>query len=182
MWDGRVGLAIILSACGIASWPIALADVSSAGAGGFITKNSVLLTASPAEAYARFLEVGRWWNPLHTYSGDAKNLRLPSRAGDCFCESLPGNGSVAHMFVVYVIPNKSVRLQGGLGPLQQIGASGVLTISFEPAAQQTRVTFAYAVSGYMPGKGLGELAAPVDGVLLDQLQRLKRYIENSKPD
>ena len=46
-------------------------------------------------------DVGRWWNPEHSYSGVAANFSIDARAGGCFCERLK-DGSVAHMTVVFV--------------------------------------------------------------------------------
>ena len=165
---------------GLTAPPTARAAVSSAGPGGFGIKSSVVVAGAPADVYARFLEIERWWNPKHSYSGKGENMSLRAQAGGCFCETLPGGGSVEHLRVVFVAPGHTLRMQGGLGPLQPLATAGSMTISFEAAEQHTRVTLAYAVAGYLPGKGLGELAMPVDAVLSEQLQRFKKYAETSK--
>ncbi len=44
--------------------------------------------------------------------------------GGCFCELIPdGAGEIEHMRVIYTRPGVTLRLQGGLGPLQEVGVS-----------------------------------------------------------
>lgn len=172
--------ALAVVAAVLAGTPAVRAEVSSAGPAGFAVKSSVVVAGAPSDVYARFVEIGRWWNPQHSYSGKGENMTLRAQAGGCFCETLPGGGSVEHMRVVFVVPGHTLRMQGGLGPLQSLAATGSMTITFEAAEQQTRVTLGYLVTGYLPGTGLGELATPVDGVLSEQLQRFKKYAETSK--
>ena len=56
-----------------------------------------------------------------------------------------------------------------------------VTWEFEDAEEGTRVRFTYAVGGYSP-TGLDMIAAPVDGVIGDALDRLKRYVETGSPE
>jgi hypothetical protein len=121
-------------------------------------------------------DVGRWWDPAHTYSGKAENLSLDGRAGGHFLEMLENGGSIIHMTVVYAAPGKTLRLVGGLGPLQAFAVNGSMTWQFEPEGAGTRVEVIYVVGGYMPG-GLQKMAPAVDKVLGEQLQRLKIFIE-----
>jgi hypothetical protein len=169
------GSALILAA--LIAPPPAAADVVSSGAGGLVSRNSVTVKGSPGEAYQRFLNIGAWWDPAHTYTQDGNRLSLKAEPGGCFCESLKGGGFVEHLRVVLVMPGKLLRLQGGLGPLQEMGASGVMTVKFEPAGAQTLVTLTYAVSGYQPGDGLADVAAPVDEVLHEQLERYRKLTD-----
>lgn len=169
--------AALAVAC-LAGAPQARAEIASSGAGGFVTKSSVMVAATPADAYERFLKVGSWWNLEHTYTQDGRNLSLKAEPGGCFCESLKEGGFVEHMRVVFASPGKLLRMQGGLGPLQDLGATGALSVTFEAVEAKTRVTFTYAVIGFLPGKGLGELAAPVDSVLADQLNHYKKAAES----
>src|SRR5690349_14228561 len=127
------------------------------------------------------MQIGRWWNPAHTYSGDAANLALSAKPGGCLCETLPGGGFVKHMDVVYAAPGKALRLVGGLGPLQGMGAAGAMTFDFKAEGAITRVTVTYIVSGFAPGAGLAAIAPPVEGVLAEQLTRFKRFTETGKP-
>lgn len=155
----------------------ARAEVASSGEGGFTVTSSVTVEANPSGAYFRFLQIGSWWDPKHTYSGEGANLTLKAQPNGCFCEALPHGGFVEHMRVIYAVPDTALRMRGGLGPLQEMGVTGTMSVKFEAAGEETRVTLTYVVSGYAPGKGLGELAAPVDGVLTEQLQRFKQWTD-----
>ena len=152
-------------------------DVIEQAANGFTSRNSASMSAPIDEVFdALANELPAWWDVAHTYTGDARNLSLNATAGGCFCEQLPGGGSVQHLEVVYVEPDRILRFRGGLGPLQALGVDGSLTFSLEPAADETQVTLTYAVGGYYPG-GLDTLAAPVDSVLKGQLASLKSFVE-----
>jgi hypothetical protein len=118
-------------------------------------------------------EVHAWWDAANSYSGDAANFYLEPRALGCFCEKLPGGGSIAHMQVVYVEPGAVLRMLGGLGPLQGMGATGAVEFRLSAAADGARVEYRYHVTGF----GAESMAEPVDGVQLGQFERLKRYAE-----
>ncbi|HEV2748151.1 MAG TPA: SRPBCC family protein [Allosphingosinicella sp.] len=154
----------------------ASAEVKSAAPGGFEVESRAIVAANAAQTYAALGRIAEWWNGEHTYSGDAANLRLEARAGGCFCETIPkGGGSIEHMRVVYAQPGVTLRLQGGLGPLQQYGVAGTLTWSLKPAANGTAITQTYVVGGYIPG-GADKLAPMVDKVLAEQLGRLQKRL------
>lgn len=151
----------------------AAAAVKSSAPAGFETGNTAVIAAPPAEVYAMLVTPSRWWNGQHSYSGDAANMTLEARAGGCFCERIPADGAtVEHARVVYAQPGKTLRLQGGLGPLQAEGVSATLTWSLKPVAAGTEVTQTYVVGGYVRG-GTEALAPIVDRVLAEQLTRLQ---------
>jgi hypothetical protein len=161
----------------------AAADVQSSSPAGFVVRLEVPILAAPADVYAKLFEIGRWWSDAHTYTGKASNMTLKNEPGGCFCETLP-DGFVRHAAVEYSDKGKVVRLSGALGPLQELGAQGMLSFNFAPAADKagTRLTVSYAVSGYPAGeKGLAALAGPVNDVLKEQIDRFKRYVETGKP-
>ena len=157
------------------------AEVQDVAAGGFSTLNRVQIPAPREEVYRSFVEdVGAWWNPDHTVSGNARALSLDGRPMGCFCESLgPGSGLV-HLTVTFVNPGVMLRLTGGLGPLGLLGVSGNMTVEFEDHDGGTRVALQYVVGGYSPD-GFDTLAAPVDAVLREQLQRLAAYVQTGDP-
>jgi hypothetical protein len=165
--------------------PQSPAEVIASGEPGFSLKIELPLAVPADAAYRSFLRIGEWWNKDHTYSGSATYLTLDPRPGGCFCEQLSNGGFVRHMEVVYSAPGKGLRLEGGLGPLQAMGASGVMSFEFRPGAGPgaagTTLVATYNVSGFVPGKGLAELAPAVDGVLTEQLNRFKRLAETGKP-
>lgn len=128
--------------------------------------------------YAAIGAVSRWWDSAHTFSKDASNLSLDMRAGGCWCERLADGGSVQHLVVVWAAPGKALRLKGALGPLQGMAVEGTLTFKIAAARDGSDVELRYAAGGYAKD-GLDKLAAPVDGVLGEQLVRLKTYAESS---
>ena len=162
------------------------ADVLSAAPGGFVIRIEMPVAAPPADVYSKFFEIGRWWSHAHTYTGKASNLTLKNEPGGCFCEALSGGGFVRHATLEYADKGKLARLSGALGPLQELGAHGVLSFNFTPAdkasaAAGTKLVVSYVVSGFQPDKGFEPLAAPVNGVLKEQVERLKRLAETDKP-
>jgi uncharacterized protein YndB with AHSA1/START domain len=152
------------------------AAVADRSAAGFTVRHTVAIAGPPARVYAAFVDIGKWWNPSHSYSHDPGRLTLDTAVGGCFCETLPDGGHVRHLDVVFVQPGKSLRLSGGLGPLQPIGASGAMTMTFAEADNGTSLDLTYTVHGYLP-TGLDSWADPVDGVLAEQLARLQRFVE-----
>lgn len=158
----------------------AAAEVTASSPQGFQSRTAAHVGATPAKVWAALLQPPRWWSPAHTYSGDAANLSLKTEAGGCFCERLADGGSVQHAQVVQVRPERLLRLSGGLGPLQGEGVAAAWTFSIQAANDGTRVTQTMTVGGWSPA-GLDALAAPVDGVLAQQLERLKRLVETGAP-
>ena len=159
---------------------LARADVADSAANGFTVKLAVTVQAPPQEVYRRLVHnVGDWWNPMHTFSGDAHNLSIDDKAMGCFCEKLASGGSVRHLEVVYADPGQKLVFSGALGPLQSIAATGSMTIQLTTAGAGTKVAVVYAVTGYLPA-GMNTLAAPVDSVLTEQFTRLKSLNENGK--
>lgn len=157
------------------------AEVIETSDAGFLVKNEAQIAGTPLEVYRALTErIEQWWNPEHTFSGDAGNLSLDPNPGGCLCERLPGKGGVVHLTVIYVDPAKELRLNGALGPLQRDGLAGTMTWTLSAAGTNTKVELSYSVGGYRAG-GLRGLASPVDGVLNGQLQRLKRYVETGRP-
>lgn len=155
----------------------AMAGVADSSSTGFTVKISLTIQAAPADVYRRLVRnVGDWWDPQHTFSGDSHNLSIEEKPMGCFCEKLANEGGVRHMEVVFLAPGKTLVLSGGLGPLQSIAATGSMTIQLSPAQDGTKVDVAYAVTGYLPA-GMNTWAAPVDSVLTQQFTRLKNYTE-----
>jgi uncharacterized protein YndB with AHSA1/START domain len=146
-----------------------------------MVKLDVQVNAPPSAVYrALITRVGSWWSSEHSWSGDARNLSIDARPGGCFCERLPGGGGVEHMRVVFVQPDKMIRMSGALGPLQTSGLAGSMTWSLAPADGGTKLTLVYNVGGYMDG-GFEGIAPAVDGVLSEQVDRLKTFVETGKP-
>ena len=158
----------------------ARAEVAEVHDGGFRTRNTVELKATPEAVWKALGEVGRWWNGSHTYSGKALNLSMKTEAGACFCEAL-SPGSVRHGVVAMAMPNRMLRLEAALGPLQDEGVSGALTFQIKPKGQGVEVVQTFHVGGMRPGPAR-TFAPAVDGVVREQLVRLGRDLETGKPD
>jgi len=153
------------------------AEVRALSAQGFVSQVQVTTTADPKRAWKAFLDVQNWWSGSHTYSGDARNMRIDPRAGGCWCEKLPHDGAVKHGEVVLLIPDKVVRVSAALGPLQELGAAGALTAQFARTSNGgATLTLTYAVSGADPG-GWTDLSKAVDGVITEQAQRYAAYAD-----
>ena len=161
----------------------AVAEVVDADPGGFTSAHEIVIAAPRERVYqALTAEVGHWWDPRHSYSGQAANFTIDPKPGGCFCETLPDGGGVEHMRVVFVEPNRILRLAGGLGPLQSMAVSGAMQFTLTTGEKgTTKLSYRYAVGGYYP-QGLDSVAAAVDLVQLGQLQRLKRYVETGDPE
>lgn len=165
---GSFGLA---SALALMASP-AHAEVAASSEAGFVSHNEVLVRASPTEAWAAMVRPADWWNGEHTYSGDAANMTISPKAGQCFCETIPGSGGeIEHMRVIYAVPGSTLRMTGGLGPLQSEAVTGVLSMTLEPEGEMTKISWDYVVGGYMR-QPMAELAPLVDQVVREQLLRL----------
>jgi uncharacterized protein YndB with AHSA1/START domain len=148
---------------------------------GFLVKFEVSINAPPAKVYDALLsQIGSWWDPAHTYSGDAKNLSIDARPGGCFCEKLPNGGAIEHLRVIYVAPREVLRLSGALGPLQASGVAGSMTWKVTGGSNNTRVQLSYSVGGFIEG-GFEKVAPAVENVLHQQFDRLKLFVETGKP-
>ncbi len=174
-------LALVLAGLGAAK---ARAEVASVQPGAFLVQIEGAVNATPDQVWRALGHVERWWSPEHTYSGDARRLRLDVRAGGCFCERWGQGQSVEHARVVLVMEHegvRTIRLNGALGPLQEMGPSGVLTFTISPDGAGASVALSYRVSGDA-GLGLDQLAPLVDQVLMEQFARLLRYAGAGAPN
>ena len=157
------------------------AEVMDSDKNGFTVRHQVLIEADRFAVYdAATASVGEWWSSDHTVSGDSSQLYIDARISGCFCESLGEDAGLVHLSVSFVNPGVILRLTGGLGPLGLMGVAGNMTWEFDEAETGTVVTLQYAVGGYMDG-GLDTVAAPVDGVLVEQMTRLKAFVETGSP-
>jgi uncharacterized protein YndB with AHSA1/START domain len=170
-----LGLAAVLTA-----GPVT-AEVLDASPGSLAVESRVVVEMAPATAFEMLTRgLPQWWDPAHTWSGDARNLSLEPKAGGCFCEELPATGgSVQHGRVIFAQPGKLLRLDAALGPFQEMAITGVLTFRLEEQGKSTRVTLNYRVSGAItmdPAK----LAPMVDAMLGGQMRRFQAFTSSGK--
>ncbi|WP_293904845.1 SRPBCC family protein [Phenylobacterium sp.] len=158
---------------------VSRAEVVDKGPQGFRLKTVQQVAAPPETVFKAIGEIGHWWSDDHTYSHHASNMTMPLTPNACFCEALPGGGGVRHGVVEMVIPNQQVRVEAALGPLPDEGVAAALSFVLKPKDGGTELTVTYHVGG---ARDLMVSAAPVvDGVISEQIVRLKRYIETGKP-
>lgn len=155
----------------------ATAELDNAGEHGFSVTHAVQTAASPDAVYEAMTgRIDQWWNGAHSWSGDASNLYLRTGPGGCFCEKLPGGGHVEHLRLIFERPGSELRFDGALGPLQTMPVTGRMIWRIEAADPGSRVTFVYHVTG-RPAGGLAGIAPAVDGVIGEQLERLRTLLD-----
>ncbi len=152
----------------------AAAEVVSATPERAELRYSAEFAAPPEDVWRAIGRIDRWWSGAHTYSGDARRLRLDLAAPGCFCERWPG-GSVTHMQVTMALPGQTLRLVGGLGPLQASPLNGVMTFSLTPAGEGARLTLTYVLAG-QAADALDAFAPLGDQVVGEQFARLASFI------
>lgn len=164
-------MALAVASAGIAVPTASAANIVQQDERGFRIIHIVETDASPAAVWRTLVDPAKFWNPEHSFSGDAANLSLQAAPGGCFCE-IADNLGVEHARVVYIEPGVRLRLRGSLGPLQQDAVTGILTFVLrERATGGTTISVEYSVSGNFRG-ALPRLAAAVDAVIAEQGNRL----------
>jgi len=157
------------------------AEIKQSAADGFFLAYSAPLETTTATAYADLVQVQKWWNGEHTWSGKAANLSLKPEAGGCFCERWAG-GSAEHGRVLMALPGKLLRLDAALGPLQEFALKGVLSFWLrEDDYGKARIELEYRVNG-ASASGLDSFAPQVDDMLGAQFSRLVRFIASGDPE
>jgi len=152
------------------------AAVKDATASGFTVENTETVPVDADAAWKALVQdVDRWWPKDHSWWGTESKLSIEARAGGCFCE-MAGARQAQHMAVVFVDPGKTLRMTGGLGPLQGMGLGGALEFRLAPAdGGGTRITMFYRAGGYTPDD-LSKFAPVVDKVQAQQLHGLAEFL------
>jgi uncharacterized protein YndB with AHSA1/START domain len=164
------GLAVLLLSA--ASAAPAFAAVDSANADGFVVRHEVVVPVDRAHAFAEAIHPERWWNDAHTWSGSAANLSLDPRAGGCWCEKWD-KGEAEHGVVIRVLADENLRVRAAFGPLQEMALNGVFDITLaDVEGGGTKIVATFRVNGPASAQ-LDKLAAPVDGVIGEQVERLR---------
>ncbi|MGO1071693.1 SRPBCC family protein [Lysobacter sp. CA199] len=169
-----LGLALAAGAAGAA-----IKDVAP---NGFTIENEQVMPVDPATAWKALVEdVDRWWPKDHSWWGAASELSIDPRAGGCFCEiGDDGKQQALHMTVSFVDPGKTLRLLGGLGPLQGMGVTGAMEFRLSPAKDGgTRIVLHYRAGGYTPDD-LSKFVPAIDKVQGLQLGGLADYLRKPR--
>lgn len=151
---------------------IASADVVSSSDTHFVLRHEAVSSLAADELWQRLVQPAAWWHPDHTYSGSSDNLSLEPVAGGVWKEEWEG-GSVVHGTVIYVREGRVLRMNAPFGPLQELGAYTIWTITVSPDGNGSRVVFDEVSSG-PPSANLPELAEAVDFVKTEAIGRLTR--------
>ncbi len=166
----------------------AVAEVTSVSANGFTSTHTHTLPLPPEDAWALLTDgLNRWWDASHSYGTKPENLSLRigknGHEGGCLCERLDDDGWVEHLRVIFVQPGESLRLQGALGPLVDMGLQGMMRWTLAPAEDTPGAsvfTSRYVVTGHLEG-GFEQLAPVVDQVNGGHFLRLARVARGLPP-
>jgi uncharacterized protein YndB with AHSA1/START domain len=181
-----LALARLTLACSVTFFgtPV-MAEVIESSDVHFVTRDVAVVEADLKATWLALISPARWWSSEHTWSADAANLRLMPQAGGCFCEMIPEvedanritlEGSVEHMRVIQAYPERALRMQGALGPLQSEPVTGVLTIALtEAEGGGTRIVWEYAVGGHMRYE-VPTISGAIDGLMTLQLAGLANLL------
>jgi len=154
------------------------AEVSRRYSDGFNIVHEAIVRPSASDAYKAFGALPRWWDPAHTYTGDAANLSFALEPGACFCERR-GSDGIEHGRVIAAWPHgpsQTVRIQGALGPLQGLTSDAILMLEAVPQTDgSSMVRLTYTVRGHETATW----ADPVDQVLGVQFGRLVSHLGGS---
>ena len=152
----------------------AAAEVVERSADHFVLRYVSTLETTQEDLIVSVEDIGNWWNPAHTYSGDSHNLHLSLDPGTCFCEAMPDGSAFEHGAVYEYDPETGVLIDAALGPLKGKATLANWGIGWTGGAGGAGwdVVMTYVVRG----PGLGAYADGVDAVMQDQFYRFIRYI------
>ena len=86
---------LLLSASGTGSAQAAVTEITS---NGFSVHEVATSASSPQKAYQALThDVGHWWNPAHTLSGDSRNLSIASPEFTAQFHFVPQHFPAAHL-------------------------------------------------------------------------------------
>lgn len=149
------------------------AEVLKSSVDGFIIQHNTTVSGDVSDVFPEMTaKLGSWWSPDHSFSGDAGAMSVDE---NCFCERW-GNNLVRHLDTTLWIENDKVVMQGGLGPLKELGLNGTMAWSLTPGeGSDTNIAWKYHVYGYSETDLVG-LSVAVDGVLKEQIERLASHL------
>ncbi len=167
---------LIFFVCLLGMNVVAHAELVQVDDNSFYSRHRMTISASPAKVWRGLTrDISRWWDPAQTLGGDAANMLMQTKVGGCLCELQEDQKRFEHLRVIVVYENQILRLRGALGPLRGLGAAGTMNFKLAPIADVTKLEYKYIVSG----AGGKKIANTVDQLMLDQLERLKKYIESN---
>lgn len=166
---------IALIAALLAATPAA-AEVVSKSDNAFTLRFALGLETTPEDIVAAVGDLPKWWDPAHTYTGDAANLSLTLEEGGCWCERL-ADGSVFRHAVVVAVEPRRVAMNAALGPLHDRATRSDLTWTIGSENRGWLVAMEFVVEG----PGVGAMADAVDGVMQGAWNRFVHYDHYGEP-
>jgi hypothetical protein len=154
----------------------ASAEIVSRGENAFTLRFAVGLEASREDVIDAVRNVPAWWDPAHSYTGDAANLSLAFQPGGCWCERMRDGTNFRHGSLVSIEPDR-VRFDAPLGPLNGKATRADLIFSAGPENRGTLAAMEFVVEG----PGVGAFADAVHGVMQQGWTRYVRFIEYGEP-
>lgn len=155
---------------------LAAAEIVSRSENAFTLRFSVGLEASREDVIDAVRNVPSWWDPAHSYTGDATNLSLAFQPGGCWCERLADGSDFRHGELVSIGLDR-VRFNAPLGPLNGTATRADLTFTAGPENRGTLAAMEFVVEG----PGVGAFADGVHGVMQQAWTRYVRFIEYGEP-
>ncbi|NJC05517.1 uncharacterized protein YndB with AHSA1/START domain [Sphingomonas kaistensis] len=164
-----------------AAWTVpTAAEVRSTGPDRFEIEHRIDSALPPGALYALIGQPARWWSDAHTYSGKAANLSVDLVPMGCWCERMPDGKVVTHLRVGITQPGRRLLLIGLLGPLSTVAKAGAMNWTITPKGRGSTLVMNYKVGGMSADK-VAPLAPAVDGVLGEQMTRLRKTAEDLAP-
>jgi hypothetical protein len=114
----------------------------------------------PAGVADALAALPQWWDPAHSYTGDAANLSLDLAPGGCWCERMADGSAFDHGRTLSAVFGE-LRFHAPFGPLRTMATKAELIVSHPLVDGVVTPTWTFIVEG----PGVGALAEPVDGVM-----------------
>jgi len=151
----------------------AAAEVVARHADGFTLRYAVALETTADDVRGSLADLPSWWDPAHTYTGEATRLSMTLEPGGCWCETLADGTVFRHATVISVDPEHQAVLHAPLGPLHETATRADLTYRWAPENKGWLISVDFVVEG----PGLGAAADAVDTVMQGGFDRFVRYVE-----
>lgn len=170
---GPVLLCVVFSAELLAPSNLLLAEVKDSAAGRFALECKKVTDLPAGEAFTAFVKgYGKWWHASHSHNGDPQALSIDLEKA-CILKQPPNRSFVRHLKLANYHPqNITPCFTSGLGPPQETGVDGAMTVETTEVDKRTQIQALYSVTGYSKHR-LNKLALIVDRVLNDQFTQLQ---------
>lgn len=167
-----LSLGIALTSAVLLTASSSRAEVVSRSENAFTLTFTGSTALGPAGLPAAMADVSQWWDPEHSYTGDAANLSLDLTPGGCWCEAMPDGTAFDHGRTVSVVFGE-MRFHAPFGPLRSVATRADLIVTYTVADRRVTPTWTFIVEG----PGVGAMADPVDGVMGNGFARWIAYMD-----